>query len=112
MADAPVVNVVKDFAAADDFAKKHAPYMTLEPVGTATLVRVEVGHEVPHPNGTDHYITTIELYAGMTPIARFDLSPQVTSPSVCVIVDLPTGTVLRAVEHCNLHGWWAYDVTV
>jgi len=60
----------------------------------------------------DHYITFIELFAGMTPIARLDLSPVVTSPRFCVPVDLPAGTVLRAVEHCNLHGWFAYEVTL
>jgi desulfoferrodoxin (superoxide reductase-like protein) len=27
-------------------------------------------------------------------------------------VDLPAGTVLRAIEHCNLHGWFAYEVTL
>jgi superoxide reductase len=112
MADAPAVNVVEDFAAADDFAKKHTPYITLERTGEAQVVRVEVGHEVAHPNGTDHYITTIEIYAGKTPIARFDLSPEVTSPTISLVVGLPTGTVLRAMEHCNLHGWWAYDVTL
>ena len=112
MAEAPIVTVVKDFAAADDFTKKHTPYITTEPAGNATLVKIEVGHDVPHPNGLDHYITFIELYAGTTPIARFDLSPVVTSPATGVVVDLPVGTVLRAVEHCNLHGWWAYDLTL
>ena len=110
MADAPAFTMVKDFAASDDFTKKHTPWITTEPAGDATMVKIEVGHEVPHPNGTDHYITFIELYAGMTPIARFDLSPAVVSPMVGVIVNLPTGTVLRAIEHCNLHGWWAYEV--
>lgn len=112
MADAPAFTMVKDFASSDDFTKKHTPFITTEPAGDSTLVKVEVGHEVPHPNGTDHYITFIELYAGMTPIARFDLSPAVTSPAVGVVVSLPAGTVVRAIEHCNLHGWWAYEVTL
>jgi superoxide reductase len=112
MADAPIVTLVADFAAADDFAKKHTPYITTEPAGDSTLVRVHVGHEVAHPNGLDHYITFIELSVGDAPIARFDLSPAVTSPAVGVVVDLPAGTVVRAIEHCNLHGWWAYEVTL
>ena len=110
MADAPAFVMVKDFAGSDDFTKKHTPFITVEPAGAARLVKVEVGHEVAHPNGVDHYITMIELYAGMTPIARFDLSPAVTAPTVSLVVDLPDGTVLRAIEHCNLHGWWAYEV--
>lgn len=112
MSDAPVLTPVKDFAAAGDFEKKHTPFISLKPAGDATLVTVEVGHEVPHPNGPDHYITFIELYAGMTPIARFDLSPEVTSPKVSILCSLPAGTLLRAVEHCNLHGWWTYEVTL
>jgi superoxide reductase len=112
MSDAPLVTLVSDLAAAGDYEKKHTPFITLEPKGDSVLVTVEVGHEVPHPNGPDHYITFIELYAGMVPIARLDLSPVVTSPRFCVPVSLPAGTVLRAVEHCNLHGWWAYEVTV
>lgn len=112
MADTPLVTLVRDFAAAGDFEKKHTPFITLDRAGDALVVNVEVGHEVAHPNGTDHYITFIELFAGMTPIARLDLSPVVTSPRFCVPVSLPAGTVVRAVEHCNLHGWWAYEVTL
>jgi len=112
MAELPLITVVSDFAAAGDFEKKHTPYITLEPQGDKTLVNVEVGHEVPHPNGPEHYITSIELSAGGIVIARLDVSPAVTDPKFCVPVSLPAGTVLRAVEHCNLHGWWAYEVTL
>ena len=109
MADAPTMKSVTDFAAAGDFEKKHTPFITLAPAGDMTTVSVEVGHEVPHPNEMGHYITFIELYAGMTPIARFDLTPEVVWPRVSVAVALPAGTLLRAVAHCNLHGWWASE---
>ena len=112
MADAPAMNFVKDFEAAGDFEKKHTPFMSLEPAGDRTLVNVEVGHQVPHPQGADHYIGYIELYANGSPIVRFDLSPEVTFPRFCVPVALPAGTVLRAVESCNLHGLWAFEATL
>lgn len=112
MPEAPLFTVVTDFAAAGDFEKKHTPFITLEPQGEKVLVNVEVGHDVPHPNGPEHYITSIELFAGMTPIAKLDLSPAITDPRFCVPVSLPKGTVLRAIEHCNLHGWWVYEVTL
>ncbi len=112
MAAAPALTAVKDFAAAGEFEKKHTPFISVASEGDATMVTVEVGHEVPHPNGPDHYITFIELFAGMTPIARLDLSPEVTSPKVTLPCALPAGTVLRAVEHCNLHGWWTYETTL
>jgi superoxide reductase len=112
MSETPIVTVVADFAASGDFEKKHTPYLTAVAQGDKTLVTVEVGHDVPHPNGTDHYITFIELYAGTAPIARFDLSPASVSPTVSVLVSLDAGTVLRAIEHCNLHGLWAFDLTL
>ncbi|MDO8964878.1 MAG: desulfoferrodoxin family protein [Coriobacteriia bacterium] len=112
MADAPTITVVTDFATAGDFEKKHTPFITLEAQGDLVVVHVEVGHEIAHPNGTDHYITSIELFADGAPIARLDLSPAVTFPRFCVPVSLPAGTVVRAIEHCNLHGLFAYDVTL
>lgn len=112
MADAPAINIVTDFAAAGDFEKKHTPFITLEAALDRLIVNVEVGHEVAHPNGPDHYITFIELYANGAPIARLDLSPAVTYPKFCIPVSLPPDTVVRAVEHCNLHGLWAYEVTL
>jgi superoxide reductase len=112
MADAPLIMLVTDFTAAGDFEKKHTPFVTLEPQGDMVVVNIEVGHEVPHPNEVGHYITFIELFAGMTGIARFDFSPAVTAPRVCVPVSLPAGTLLRAVAHCNLHGWWGFEITL
>jgi superoxide reductase len=112
MAEVPLMTLVTDFAATGDFEKKHTPFITLDTQGEKVLVTVEVGHEVPHPNGPEHYITSIELYVGTVAIARLELSPAVTDPKFCVPVSLPSGTVVRAVEHCNLHGWWAYEVTL
>lgn len=112
MPEVPPVTLVTDFATAGDFEKKHTPFVTLETAGDKVIVSVEVGHEVPHPNGSDHYITFIELYAAGTPIARLDLAPGLSYPKFSVPVSLPEGTVVRAIEHCNLHGWWAYEVTI
>jgi len=112
MADAPIIKLVTDFAAAGDFDKKHTPFMTLSPEGEMTVVSIEVGHEISHPNEVGHYITFIELYAGMTGVARFDFTPEVVSPRVSVPVSLPAGTLLRAVAHCNLHGWWGSEITL
>jgi superoxide reductase len=115
MSDAPIldpVNRVTDLAAASDFEKKHTPQIDIDEVDGAYVVTVTVGAEVPHPNQPDHYITWIELLADGAPIARFDLVPVATAPTVSVVVDLDPGTVVRAVEHCNLHGLWAAEVTL
>lgn len=116
MTDAPIlggVNLVADLDAAGDFERKHTPYLEITPMGDgATRIDVEVGRYVPHPNQPDHSITWIALYAGEAEIARFDLSPVATTPSVGITVSLPPGTRLRAVEHCNLHGLWAAEIEV
>ena len=115
MSDAPILgplNLVDDLASAGDFEKKHTPHIDVDEVDEGLLVTVTVGWDVPHPNQPDHYITWIELLAGEAPIARFELSPIATTPVVSVVVNVDPGTILRAIEHCNLHGLWAADITV
>lgn len=112
MAELPKITLVTDFTGAGDFEKKHTPFMTIAPQAGGCIVHIEVGHVVPHPIGPDHYITTIELQAGGVTIVHVELAPDVAHPTISVPVFLPAGTVLRAVEHCNLHGWWAYEVTL
>ena len=115
MSDAPIldpVNHVTDLAAASDFEKKHTPHIDVAPTDSGTVLTVSVGWDVPHPNQPDHSITWIELLVADAPLARFDLSPVATAPTVSIVVDLPAGTVVRAVEHCNLHGLWAAEVTL
>lgn len=115
MPDAPIlgpINHVADLSVASDFEKKHTPHIEIVPEDDTYVVNVVVGWEVSHPNLPEHYITWIELYADGAPIARFDLSPVASAPRVSVAVDLAPGTVVRAVEHCNMHGLWAAEVTV
>lgn len=115
MSDAPVlgpVNHVADLALASDFEKKHTPHIDIERSGDKAVVTVTVGHEVPHPNQPDHFIAWIELYIDEAPVARFDLSPVATDPVVSVVVTAEDGAVLKAIEHCNLHGLWAAEVVL
>ncbi len=103
---------VTDFEGADDFTKKHTPYITSERDGDTVTITVEVGHEVPHPNQLDHFIGYVELHAFDVPIARFDFVPTVSWPKVSVACTLPAGTKVTAIEHCNLHGVWAYEKAI
>lgn len=115
MSDAPVlsgVQSVADLESAGDYEKKHVPWISVTADGDRARVVVETGHYVPHPNQPDHYFQWIELYAGGAPIARADLSPQATEPSVTFLVALDPGTVLRALAYCNLHGVWAAETTL
>jgi len=115
MPDAPIlspINLVTDLETASDFEKKHTPHIKVQHAGESAVVTVSVGHEVPHPNLPDHSITWIELAIGDAPIARFDLSPVVTDPVVSIMVNAPSGTSVRALAHCNLHGLWAAEATL
>jgi superoxide reductase len=115
MSDAPIlgpVNHIADLTSASDFEKKHTPHLEVERSGDKMTVTVAVGYDVPHPNQPDHHIAWIELYADGAGIARFDLSPVATDPVVSVVVTVDSGTVLRAVQHCNLHGLWSAEVVV
>ncbi len=115
MTDAPIlgpVNHVVDLSAASDFEKKHTPHIDVSSANGVTTVTVTVGWDVPHPNQPDHFIAWIEILADGAPIARFDLSPVATEPTVSVAVSLEPGTAIRAVEHCNMHGLWAAEVTL
>jgi superoxide reductase len=103
---------VTDFEGADDFTKKHTPYITSERDGENVIITVEVGHEVPHPNQLDHFIAYIELYAFDVPIAHFQFVPSVSWPKVSVPCTLAAGTKVTAIEHCNLHGVWEYEKVV
>jgi superoxide reductase len=115
MSDAPIlggINKPADPSATSDFEKKHSPYIQAATHGDKTLVSVTVGHEVAHPNQPDHHISWIELLVGEAPIARFDLAPVVADPHVSVILDLPSGTTVRAIEHCTLHGLWESELAL
>ncbi|PKQ29763.1 MAG: hypothetical protein CVT60_03605 [Actinobacteria bacterium HGW-Actinobacteria-10] len=72
----------------------------------------ELGHYFPHPNTPDHHFQWIEVQAAGNTIARFDLSPVATDPSVSVLVNLDPGTTLRALTYCNLHGLWLAESSI
>jgi superoxide reductase len=115
MSDAPIlgpVNAITDVEAADDFQKKHTPYVETQRTGETVKVTVKVGFYVAHPNQPDHFIEWIALFAGDSPIARFDLSPVAVDPEVTAVIRVDPGTVITAMEHCNLHGLWTAKVTV
>jgi superoxide reductase len=114
MSDAPVLspmNHITDLDAAGDFEKKHTPHIGIQAYEGKTKITVTVGHYFSHPNQPDHYIQWIEVQADGNTIARFDLSPVATDPHVCVVANLDAGTVVRAIEYCNLHGLWAAEIT-
>ena len=96
-----------------DLEKKHLPVITAPESVKANEpfeVTVEVGKLLAHPNEHGHYINFIHLYAGDAFLARLDLIPGRSNPTMKVMVQLDRDLgPLRAYEFCNLHGTWETD---
>ena len=115
MNESPVlggIHSVADINAADDFSKKHVPYVAVEREGDWVTITVDVGHCVAHPNLPDHWIEFISVLANGAPIVTVDFAAGVVAPTVVTKAMLDPGTKVTALERCNLHGVWATEVTV
>ena len=115
MNESPVlggVHSVEDIDAADDFSKKHVPYIAVAREGEWVTITVEVGHYVAHPNLPDHWIEYIAILANGAPIVTVDFAAGVVAPTVVAKAMLDPGTKIAAFERCNLHGVWMAETTV
>jgi desulfoferrodoxin-like iron-binding protein len=115
MSDAPILNGlnrVTDMNAASDFENKHTPSIDCTREGDKLRVHINIGHGVPHPNQPDHFIEWYELRVNDVPVERFAFGAVVADPDVtCVLNGIDAGSKITAIESCNLHGLWAWDVT-
>jgi len=104
------INIPKDPQNLTDLEKKHLPVITAPPTvkkDDCFEVTVEVGKLLQHPNEPAHYIDFIDLYADHTYLARMDLTPQRTCPTMKICLSLDhIHEKLRAFAHCNIHGVW------
>ena len=104
------VNRVKDPANKEPLEQKHLPVIDVPgDIKSEQFfnVTIKVG-EIDHPNGNDHFIQWIELYASDVYLGRFDFAPVMTKPEITLHISIAHGgkTILRAVSRCNLHGIW------
>lgn len=104
------VHSVENLDTADDFSKKHVPFIAIERNGDEVDIVVEVGHYVAHPNLPDHWIDQIVIYAKNAPIATYDFAAGVVAPKVVAHALLDPDTPVMVTARCNLHGIWAADV--
>lgn len=115
MNDAPIlggIHTVENIDTADDFHKKHIPFVEFVRDGDKVTLTIEVGHYVSHPNQADHWIELIEVYANHAPIYQTAFAAGVAAPKVTVEAMLDPGTQIMVSERCNLHGFWATTVEV
>jgi desulfoferrodoxin-like iron-binding protein len=106
------VHSVPEIDTADDFSKKHVPFIAVSRNGDEVEVVVEVGHYVAHPNMPDHWIDQIIVYAKDAPIATYNFAAGVVAPKVVAKALLDPGAQIMASARCNLHGLWVASTTV
>lgn len=114
MSDAPILSGmhrVENPETAGDFENKHTPNLELTRDGDRLKVHVWMGHGVPHPNQPDHFIEWFDLLVNDLPVAHFTFGAVVAEPDVVAVMNgVDSGAKVTAVESCNLHGLWAWDV--
>ncbi|MHA1918089.1 MAG: class II SORL domain-containing protein [Candidatus Ranarchaeia archaeon] len=96
-----------------DLQKKHAPVIKAPSKAKRDeeiTVVVEVGKLLKHPNILGHHIQWIELWQREAFLARVDLTPLVTEPTVELHVKLDHPWPLIARARCNLHGIYETEV--
>lgn len=103
------INHVKTPGKYEGHEKSHTPVIIaprrvkhLEPFA----VRIEVGPETIHDMIPFHYIDWISLYVGDVQINNIVVTPLFNRPIVTLDLMLEQTSILRAQEHCNLHGIW------
>jgi superoxide reductase len=95
--------------------EKHIPVISI--VATSTLIKekptkdiaVRIGKQL-HPMEEAHHIQWIDCYVDNRYISRLLLTPG-ANPAVNYYPKI-SGSKIRIVEHCNLHGHWQAEMAL
>jgi len=99
----------------DEGKEKHVPTLTIDKGHKEghDIVRVVVGHEVPHPNTAEHHIAWIELYGvkksggPVINLGRAAWAPVYSNPNVRFQINqIDDFKTFYALAYCNIHGLW------
>jgi desulfoferrodoxin-like iron-binding protein len=96
-------------------AEKHAPVVTvvkecgLVPESACTDVLVRVGKAL-HPMEPAHRINWIDCYVDKLFVSRMQLTPGVNA--VACFHLKASGSTVRIIENCNLHGTWMSEAAL
>ncbi|MBF0379506.1 MAG: class II SORL domain-containing protein [Magnetococcales bacterium] len=121
----PKINRYVDISEVDKEAKKdyidrHSPFIecaTEAKAGEKFPVTVRMGQEYSHPDDTDHFIKSMQLFNGATLLAEANFvsgtmggQGQKSQAEVTFNV-IPSGSKLRltALSYCTKHGLWECD---
>jgi superoxide reductase len=106
---------------ADEGKEKHVPRIAIDKGHKEgkDIVRVVVGHEVPHPNTVEHHITWIELYGvkkdnnQVIHLGRAAWAPVYSNPNVRFQINkIEEFKSFHALAYCNIHGVWGNSIEV
>jgi superoxide reductase len=107
--------------ARDEGKEKHVPTITLDKghKEKKDIVRIVVGHDVPHPNTMEHHIVWIELYGikrdddQVIHLGRATWAPVYSNPNVRFQVNqIQDFKAFQALAYCNIHGLWSGTMEV
>jgi superoxide reductase len=104
----------------DEGKEKHVPHIAIDKGHKEgkDIVRVVVGHEVPHPNTVEHHICWIELYgvkkdSQLINLGRAAWAPVYSNPNVRFQINqIEEFTAFHALAYCNIHGIWGNSLEV
>ena len=112
---------------ADFKLEKHAPLIEIAgdiKSGEIFSITASVGKDIRHPNTTEHFISSIELWfkpegsGSVISLGRSEFNahgesasganqgPAFTEPSFTTKVQLKASGTLIATAYCNIHGLW------
>jgi superoxide reductase len=121
----PKINRYVDISEVDKEAKKdyidrHSPFIecaTQAKAGEKFAVTVRMGQEYSHPDDTDHFIKSMQLFNGATLLAEANFvsgtmggQGEKNQAEVTFNV-IPSGSKMRltALSYCTKHGLWECD---
>ncbi|MEG3639913.1 class II SORL domain-containing protein [Magnetococcus sp. PR-3] len=121
----PNINRYVDISEVDKEAKKdyidrHSPFIECADsakAGEKFPVTVRMGNEYSHPDDTDHYIKSIQLFNGTTLMAEANFvsgalgGTGAKGQAEVTFNVVPSGAKLRltAMSYCTKHGLWECD---
>lgn len=118
---------------ADFKTEKHAPTIEVAEkvkAGEPVKIGLSVGHDIAHPNTTQHHISWIKLYyvqeGTQLPyeVARLDFNvhgeaaagadegPVYAEPNGVVYATFKKSGKLIATSYCNIHGLWETETAI
>jgi superoxide reductase len=95
-------------------AIKHSPVITVSKdcklIGGACIdITIKVG-EVAHPMEEKHYIEFIDCYVDDVYVSRISLTPALYAAGSIHVKT--SGSKFKAVEKCNIHGYWESESNI